>query len=307
MSCPRLRPLLAAALTAVLAACVLSATAGAETQTPTPRDIFKTGSDVTVGPDEVVGTVVLLGGDLKVVGRVDGSAVVIGGDVEVLPTGVVARTVVCLGGSVRRDPGAVVAGNVVSLGGRNTLGRIGGAFYRTVRSPFRPGTMIGWAVSTVLYMVVAIIAAAFFPRVTSDVRDRIARRPGASLGWGALGSLIVVPAVSVLLLVSVIGILVLVPWLLVAVPLAFFFGFACLAALVGEWCLRIVGHGRRNLMVAGVIGALALHVVRLIPYFGAVVWTVVWVTGFGAVSLALWEWWRTRRTRTAGSGQAAAT
>jgi len=302
---PRSHLPLLVALLAAFAACLLPAAAWAVDPQPHPENIFKTGSDVVVGPDEVVGTVILLGGDLKVVGRVEGSAVVVGGDVRVLPTGVVARAVVCLGGRVRRDPGAVVAGNVVALGGHDTITRIGAAFYRSVRSPFRPGTMIGWAASTVLYLAVALVAAAFFPRATIAVRDRTGRRPGASLGWGALGSLVVVPAVSVLLLISVIGILVLIPWLLVAVPLAFFFGFACLSALVGGWGLRAVGYGHQNLMLAAVTGALALHIVRLIPYLGATVWAGVWVTGFGAVSAAVWEWWRGRRARHGGKGEPA--
>jgi len=121
------------------------------------------------------------------------------------------------------------------------------------------------------------------------------RRPAASFGWGALGSLVIVPAVSVLLLVSVIGILVLIPWLLIVVPLSLFFGFAAVSALLGRWALRGLAYRRENLVLAAVGGALLLHVVRLIPYLGAAAWAVAWLTGFGAVAVGVWEWWRRRR------------
>jgi hypothetical protein len=285
---------------AVAATCLLlwgaSSAWAMTTAAPRSPNVYKFGGDVQVPPDDVVGTVLLFGGDLTVAGRVQGSVVIIGGSVHVLSTGVVARTVLCLGGQVRRDPGASVLGNVIALQGSHVLGRVGSSLYRTVKSPFRPGSLLGWAATTVLYMVVAGVAAWLFSRQTITVRERIAQQWPASLGWGALSAVLVVPAISVLLLISVIGVLVLIPWLLVAVPVALFFGFACAGALVGRRLLSYLGLRRERLVASAVVGVVALHVLRLVPYAGSVVWALVWITGFGAVAIEVYLWGRARRT-----------
>ena len=198
---------------------------------------------------------------------------------------------------MRRDPGSVVVGNVVALQGNHFMARIASGLYRTVRSPFRAGTLVGWAATTVLYLFVAVVAAWLFSRQTISVRERIARHAGSSLGWGALGTVIVVPAVSVLLLISVIGVLVLIPWLLIVVPLAFFFGFACVGALVGRRLLRALGVRRERLVASAAVGVLVLHVLRLIPYAGSALWALAWVAGFGAVAAEVYLWGRARRAR----------
>ena len=290
------------------AACTLwlfvPASAAALTSRPPAPNVYKIGGDVLVPPDQVVGTVLIFGGNLTVAGRIEGSAVVIGGHVHVLSSGVVSRTVFCLGGAVRRDPGSVIVGNVVALQGNQFMARMASDLYRTVKSPFRAGTMVGWAATTVLYLVVAVVAAWLFSRQTISVRERMARHAGSSLGWGALGTVIVVPAISVLLLVSVIGVLVLIPWLLVVVPLAFFFGFACASALVGRRLLTLLGVRRERLVASAVAGVLVLHVLRLIPYAGSVLWALAWIAGFGAVAAEVYLWGRARRARRGGQSDA---
>jgi hypothetical protein len=284
------------------AACVLIAVvapaAAALTPRPVAPNVYKLGGDVLVTSDQVVGTVLIFGGSLTIAGRVEGSAVVIGGHVRVLSSGVVSRTVFCLGG-VQRDPGSVVVGNVVSLRGNQFLARVASGLYRTVKSPFRTGTMLGWVATTVLYLIVAVVAAWLFSRQTVSVRDRMVRHAGSSLGWGALGAVFVVPAISVLLLVSVIGVLVLIPWLLIVVPLAFFFGFACVSALVGRRLLQLFGARGEHLVASAVVGVLLLHVLRLIPYAGSALWALAWLAGFGAVAAEIYLWGRARRARRA--------
>jgi hypothetical protein len=277
------------------AACVLltAAPAGATALTlrPAAPNVYKLGGDVLVSPDQVVGTVLIFGGNLTVAGRIEGSAVVIGGHVHLLSSGVVSRTVFCLGG-VQRDLGSVVVGNVVSLRGNQFLARVASGLYRTVRSPFQAGTLLGWGATTLLYIIVAVVAAGLFSRQTGSVRERIVRHAGSSLGWGAMGAVVVVPAISVLLLVSVIGVLVLIPWLLIVVPIAFFFGFACVSALAGRSVLSLLGVRSERLVASAVVGVLLLHVLRLIPYAGSVLWALAWLVGFGAVAAEVYLWGR---------------
>lgn len=290
-----------AALLAAVCALLSVAPAAAAALTPDPAapNVYKLGGDVVVTPDQVVGTVLIFGGSLTVAGRIEGSAVVIGGHVHVLSSGVISRTLFCLGGAVQRDPGSVVVGNVVSLRGNQFLSRMASGLYRTVKSPFKAGTMLGWAATTVLYLIVAVVAAWLFSRQTVSVRERIVRHAGSSLGWGALGALIVVPAISVLLLISVIGVLVLIPWLLIVVPLSFFFGFACVGALVGRRLLSLLSVQGEHLVASAVVGVLLLHVLRLIPYAGSALWALAWLVGFGAVAAEVYLWGRARRARRA--------
>jgi hypothetical protein len=69
----------------------------------------------------------------------------------------------------------------------------------------------------------------------------------------------------------------------------------CLAALAGRCLLAGLRYRRENVMLAAVVGVAALHLLRLVPYAGAPLWALIWITGFGAVSEAAYEWWRSRR------------
>jgi cytoskeletal protein CcmA (bactofilin family) len=91
-------------------------------QPATPTTVVHTGSvsysgqDYTVPPNEVVdGNVRLVGGDLRITGRVDGDATTSGGDLSVL--GHVAGNVATVGGDVSLGPTAVVDGDVQVMGG----------------------------------------------------------------------------------------------------------------------------------------------------------------------------------------------
>jgi hypothetical protein len=164
--------------------------------------------------------------------------------------------------------------------------------------PFRAGTLLGWVASTILYAFVAVLCTLLVPRQVITVRDRVVQHPWTSIGWGALTAGVLVPISSVLLLVTVLGILVLIPWLLVVVPLALFFGYVSMGAVLGGRLLGVAGSHRERLVAAAVVGVVLLHCLRLIPYAGTAAWALVWVTGFGAATMATWTWWRGRRGTT---------
>ena len=161
--------------------------------------------------------------------------------------------------------------------------------------PFRAGTLLGWVASTILYVLVAVLCTLLVPRQVIAVRERVVHHPWTSVGWGALTAGLLVPISSVLLLVTVVGILVLIPWLLVVVPLALFFGYVGMGAALGGCLAGVTGSHRERLVAAAVAGVVLLHLLRLIPYAGTAAWAVVWVTGFGAATMATWTWWRGRR------------
>ena len=105
------------------------------------------------------------------------------------------------------------------------------------------------------------------------------------------------PLISVVLLVSVIGVPLLVPWLVVVVPVALVVAFVAVSATTGRLASRAVRRGSAGLVAQAATGALLLSLARLVPYAGAAAWLVAWTLGFGAVCVALAIWLRDRRVR----------
>ena len=271
-----------------------------------PGAQVKLNEDVVVAPNQLVGAVVAVHGDVVVAGTVNGSIVAIGGDVTLLPTAVVYGGVTAVGGRVERSAGAFVRGNVTAIGFgslRKALRRFVGD---PISHPFTPGTLAGWLATTALYVLVAIIACVTIPRSVVAVRERIATRPLRSLGWGALGLLVFVPLGTIVLGATIIGFVLLIPGLVVVVPCAFFFGYVCLGALAGGRLLKATGYRGDGLLPAAIVGVVLVHLLRLIPIVGTVVWLLIWLVGFGATYVAAFDHWRVWRRRSRGGSPASA-
>src|SRR5665811_1493462 len=96
------------------------------------------------------------------------------------------------------------------------------ATQHTVVRPWWGFTLMGWIVQTAFFLVLALVAAALMPRQLRAVQRSLRLKPAGSLGWGALIFFIVGPAVLVVLVISIVGLLVVVPYVLL-VLLAYFF------------------------------------------------------------------------------------
>ena len=159
-------------------------------------------------------------------------------------------------------------------------------FWEPIATPFAGLSLIGWAGSTVLLVLLGLLIAAVMPRQTRASEQRIAGHFWSSLGWGALTAIVIVPLVTLALVVTIIGILVAVPWVFAAV-LVFLFGYLAFGAFLGRALLRVVGYRRDNLMLAMTVGIVASQLVRLIPYAGAPIVTVMWMIGGGGADRRL--------------------
>jgi hypothetical protein len=259
--------------------------------------------DVTIGADEVWDTVVVVGGDVVVQGTVEGVLVVVGGDLTVGPEANIGTNVrpedtavVSVFGDITVDPGGRVHGRSVDVAG-SISDAVGTALVDPVLRPWRVGSIVTWAWSTVFLIVAGLIAAVVAPRQLATVRDRARVHFFSSMGWGALGAIIVVPIVTALLIVTVIGIIVAVPWLAIGLPLMFLFGFSAVGAMIGRLILGARRDEREYLMAATVLGLVIFSVLRWIPVAGTVILALLWFVGFGATYVALWTWLRNRRRR----------
>lgn len=322
-----LRPSAALVVLALtLVALGLALTGPARAASPAPLESLKTdvqkaaqtrdavvqfGDPVTVTAGDTVGTVVSFGGDVTVGGTVRDTVVVFGADVRLLPTAVVganmrpgdASVVLIGGGTLTREPGAQVAGDVQRFDGKAWRESLSWATQHTVIRPWWGFTLMGWIVQTAFFLVLALVAAALMPRQLRAVRRHLRLKPAGSLGWGALIFFIAGPAVLVVLVISVVGLLVVIPYVLFAL-LAYFFATTAVAAFVAQRVLA--GRGQKdNLMLATTLGVIGTTIVSRIPVLGPLVVIAMILFGTGAAALAMVEWRQARKL--AGAPLTAAT
>lgn len=265
--------------------------------------IVQLGRDVYLAPGDTADVLVVIGGNATVAGEVRTAIVAVGGNVRVEPGATVGTAatgsdlaVLSVGGTVTTATGTEITGRVLNTGN----GLLYGTFDRWVIPGFDGridgvSMVAGWLVFTAFFILVALLAALLMPRQVTQVRDRLSSSPWACLGWGALTALVFIPLASLVLILSVVGILALVPALMIALPLVLFFGFVAVSALVGGRLAEVLGGNRNNLPVAAVIGVAIIGLLNLVPFAGAVALAVVWTFGLGATVLAVRDTWQKRR------------
>lgn len=263
--------------------------------------VFQVGGDVTIPRTDTAEAVIAIGGDVDVAGTVRTAVVAVGGDVRLASTATVGTSIkaddtaiVLVGGSLTQASGATVTGDVSTVTGSWAGDVWNRGIVDQITRPFGGFSLIAWLGGTLLALAIAALIAAVAPRQVDAVGERLTRGFWSSLGWGALSLIVIVPLVTVLLVVTVIGLLAVPPWLAAVVGFMIFGGTA-VAALLGGWLLPRIGYTRTNLVLAAVLGVLILRLVSFIPFVGGLVVGVAWMAGFGATVVALWAWQRRRR------------
>lgn len=257
------------------------------------------GGNVTID-GSVDGAVVAFGGDVTVAGTVGANIVAFGGDVRLTPTAVVGtsmspqdETVIVFGGALSRDAGAQVTGTVQRYEGADWSKVAGWLANADLVQQWWGFSLFGWLVQTAIFLVLALVAAALMPRQLRAVQRKLAEKPAASLGWGALTLFIITPAVLVVLIISIVGLLLVLPYFVV-VPLFYFFVITAVAAFVTERLLAGTSQ-KDNLMLAVTLGVIGTTIVSRVPVAGALTLLVMAVFGAGAAAMALVDWRRVRK------------
>ncbi len=268
------------------------------------------GGDVRV-TGSVGQTVVAFGGDVTVSGTVGATVVVFGGDVRLTETAAVGldgaadeAAVVLVRGRLHRSEGAQVHGPVQRSSGVVDWGGVfGWGLHGLLFNPLLGPDFVGWLVQTAFFLVLALVAAALMPGQLQSVGAHLARRPWASLGWGALTLFLALPGILVVLVVSIIGLLLVLPYV-VFVLLVCFFVTTAVATMLAQKGLTRLG-ARESLMAAVAVGVVATTAVSRIPAAGPVVVTAMTAFGAGAALLGLAEWRQSRREAEAARAAAA--
>ena len=265
------------------------------------------GGDYTVAAGERVQDAVVVGGSLTIAGEVETDAVAVMGDVTLTDTARVEGDFVVVLGSATIEPGAVVDGDLVvvaggldappgfraggeqvvvaaGLGAGSGFGAVAPWFREGLfwGRPFVPGLTWMWALAALLLLLYVALNVVFAAPVRA-CKQLLDDKP-LTAGLGGLLVLLLIGPVSVILAISVVGLIV-IPFLLCAVLLAGLVGRVAVARWIGA---RVVAEndsenwwpGTRSVL----IGALLVGAVYLVPLLGIVTWTVLGVFGLGAVA-----------------------
>lgn len=258
------------------------------------RNARVVGGDVSLGPRaRIDGNASFAGGDIKVLGAIGGYLQAAGG--RVLIDGRVDGDVEAAGGALELGPNARIGGRLRYRGGaplkQDPAAQVAGGIERlempvrrvTERSP-APAVFGVWTLG--LMVMAAVLVAAvpgFFGRVAEAARARF--------GWSVLAgflALAALPLAVLILLVTVVG----APLALLAL-LAYFAllltGYVAAGIALGEaalarwWTARAAHRGWRALAAA--LGVLAIGLVALIPWLGALIALLALLAGMGALLL----------------------
>ena len=281
-------------------------------------DLYAAGADVTVaapvagdatiaGYDVTVGEPV--GGDLRAFGRtvrvtapVSGTALIRGG--TVILDARIGGDATISAGSVEFGPDAVVGGRL-QIADRRTAGQ---AVPDTVApsdrverqaAPFPgPGPAgprswaavgMGFAAGALILALLTLLVATLAPARLEPLRRLTAERPLRTFWIGFL-TLAVLVGASVLLVLTVVGVLA-APFILLAAAAFCFLGYLVAVYLVGravwDWMGQLAPDEFSERALIALIGAVAVSLIALVPFFGWLVLLVLTFTGLGALSTAI--------------------
>ncbi len=205
------------------------------------------------------GDVVSIGGKITVNSRVDGDVWAFGADIALGPGADVGGSVVSIGGKVTADPRARVAQAI------QALPQLKLPFLQILATPAS-----GPAIELVREFVGFILAALILFIVTYFLTPHLAGiSRSATVEWRrtlltVVLSVVLIPAVVILLAISIFGIFFL-PFLFLAILTAAFMGFFGVAVRFGVWLRR--AHEESSLFLF-TSGALGLFLIRLPAFVG---------------------------------------
>ncbi len=259
--------------------------------------IISTGGDVTVPAGQHVDLLVIVDGTGTIAGDADGVVVVNG---TAAFTSGQAASVVAVNSTVSLDAGSSVSGDVRTY--QSTVDQATGASVGgRVIDGARDIDWTGVAAATTAFAILAFIglvligfaagltAAAIASAQVRGAGSLISREPGMTL-VAAFAGLFGIILVSVLAMITVIGIPLGLAILLIVLPAVAFAGWLVMAIWIGERILERLTPQvtRERPYLAAVVGVLVLDVVSIVPFVGA----IVAFFGFGAVVLYVWRTFR---------------
>lgn len=296
-----------------------------ESEVSTGSQVRFVGS-IHIEKGELAQEAIAIGGSVRVDGEVSQDVVAIGGPVRI--NGRVGGSVVSVGGSVILGPGAVVDGDVNSVGGTIVRGEgsqihgstsevgpgwkddddrdwdgIGPPFF------FGPGELFASLAGIVVLVLISWLALLAARPTLERIGHHVAHEPWKAGLVGFLFQLFFVPllvVVAVILVITIVGcpLLLLLPFVVLAVILGALLGYAAVAWRVGQWIGARFGWRIGSPYLAALIGVLLIQgwmalghlfgighggldwISAMFLMFGLAVKYAAWTVGLGAVLLS---------------------
>ena len=268
------------------------------------------------GPATVDGAVqdevTAIGGRVTVNGRVGGDVISVGGSVHLGPKAEVEGDVTSVGGTVEREPGARVSGQINQAGGFGPRIHIGGDHdidFWPWWSPFAGAMRLMWSILTLaIFALLVAVTVVVAREPVARVEAKLVSEPWQSGLAGLLAQLLFIPLfvlVTVILVVSIVGIplLILYPFLILALIVGGLIGFSAFALRVGRLIEHRFDRHFGSAVATALVGLFAIEVCRILGrlfalghgpldafawFFsltGFLLSYVAWTFGFGAVIL----------------------
>jgi hypothetical protein len=254
--------------------------------------------DIYVAEDEVQENVVAFGGDILIKGKVTESVVGFGGtitvegevgevvlgfgsDIILRSTALVEGDVVALGGILKKEPGTVVKGDTVyfKMESLKDLGKFLSGFGV---APLIPLIIIIKLIFLFIWLILALVIAAIFPRQLSLASSQIRKSFWPVCGVGLLAIIIFTGLVifSVFLSFILIGIPILLSLIFIAVIIKIF-GRVTLFYFFGESISRGFGAKQPSPLLSVVLGLVLVGIIGFIPLLGSLFSFVLSIVGWG--------------------------
>jgi cytoskeletal protein CcmA (bactofilin family) len=270
-------------------------------------------SNITIAPGQTAEDITACGGNVVVLGRVNGDVAAYGGDVNVSPSGIVdgdistyggrveiaglvEGNVTSYGGGVTLDDTAHITGDVNSYGGRITKApgaTVEGSLERNHPSSFSLTNWPFWGspfgfpfpvISIAIWVLLAAALAHWFPQRTLRVGEVMFGRLPRSLAVGVL-SWVLGLILAFILALTIIGIPVALALLLV-LAVGAIVGNVAIGWLIGRGILQRIARRDYSPAIEAMVGAAILAIIEAIPFLGFLLSIFIALLGVGATLLS---------------------
>jgi hypothetical protein len=239
--------------------------------------MVKVGESVTVPEGISVKSVVVVGGSATVYGEVKEDVVAVGGSIILKDTALVGGDVVAIGGKVLKEAGTIARGEIVEM----SLGSMAPAFAFVSKGVGLREVALFSFLSFLGFLALVVLLVAFFTPQLGRISGSVEQNPVKNFLVGFLIVALILP-ITLLLVVSLVGIIFIPFWLLL-LGVALIFGFVAASHLIGKKVLNLARLSGKPMMVEALVGVVLLGLVAFFPLIGPLVKIIASLSGLGAV------------------------
>ncbi len=245
----------------------------------TQKGIVSFGGRVTV-EGRIKENILLFGGSLVLAGEVGDSVIGFGSNITIKSTAVIKGDIASIGGTLTKEPGGVIEGDTVYFEGGKDLSRLlGGGI---LAFPLAPLLLIIKLIGFFVWLFIALVAAALFPRQLSLASSQIRTSFWPVVGTGLVAIILFAGLVIVFAFLSLV--LIGIPFLLLLAVLGLVvkvFGQVALFLFFGETIGRSFNRRTPSPLAAVVVGLIAVSLIKFVPILGFLFSFCLSIIGWG--------------------------